>query len=93
MPMELQSKLLRVLQDGTFRRIGDSGLRHVNTRIIACTNIEPEEAVRNKELRVDLYYRLNVVSLRVPPLRERRSDIPALLDHFIAMYNGRLEAE
>lgn len=90
MPMELQSKLLRVLQDGTFRRIGDSGLRQVNTRIIACTNIEPEEAVRNKELRVDLYYRLNVVSLRVPPLRERRSDIPALLDHFIAMYNGRL---
>lgn len=90
MPLELQSKLLRVLQDGTLRRIGDSGLRQVNTRVIACTNIEPEEAVRNKELRVDLYYRLNVVSLRIPPLRERRSDIPALLEHFIAMYNGRL---
>lgn len=90
MPLELQSKLLRVLQDGTLRRIGESGLRQVNTRVIACTNIEPEEAVRNKELRVDLYYRLNVVSLRIPPLRERKNDIPALLEHFIAMYNGRL---
>ncbi len=91
MPMELQSKLLRVLQDGTIRRVGESSLRQVDTRVIACTNVEPEEAVRNKELRVDLYYRLNVVSLKVPPLRERRSDVPQLVRHFIKLYNARLE--
>lgn len=90
MPLELQSKLLRVLQDGALRRVGDSGLRQVDTRVIACTNIEPEEAVRAKELRVDLYYRLNVVSLKIPPLRERKSDIPSLLEHFVALYNGKL---
>ncbi|HMM19507.1 MAG TPA: sigma 54-interacting transcriptional regulator [Selenomonadales bacterium] len=90
MPLELQSKLLRVLQDGTLRRIGDSRLRQVDTRVIACSNVDPEEAVRRKELRVDLYYRLNVVSLRVPSLRERKSDIPALTHHFVGLYNNRL---
>lgn len=90
MPMELQSKLLRVLQDGILRRIGDNSLRKVDTRIITCTNVDPEEAVRKKELRVDLYYRLNVVSLWVPPLRERKSDIPALTDYFINAYNARM---
>ena len=90
MPMELQSKLLRVLQDGTLRRLGDNKIRQVDVRIIACMNVDPEEAVRNKELRIDLYYRLNVVSLTVPPLRERRSDIPALTAHFIQMYNRKL---
>lgn len=90
MPMELQSKLLRVLQDGSLRRIGDTNLKEVDTRIITCTNVDPEEAVQNKELRIDLYYRLNVVSLRVPPLRERKSDIPCLVNHFIKMYNARL---
>lgn len=90
MPLELQSKLLRVLQDGTLRRVGESMLRQVDTRVIACTNVEPEEAVRNKELRVDLYYRLNVVSLKIPPLRERKADIPPLIRHFIKLYNARL---
>lgn len=90
MPMELQSKLLRVLQDGSLRRVGDTHVREVNTRIITCTNVDPEEAVRNKELRIDLYYRLNVVSLRVSPLRERKSDIPCLADHFIRIYNAKL---
>lgn len=90
MPLELQSKLLRVLQDGTLRRIGDSRLRQVDTRVIACSNVDPEEAVRRKELRVDLYYRLNVVSMRVPPLRERKSDIPALTNHFVNLYNNRM---
>jgi arginine utilization regulatory protein len=90
MPLELQGKLLRVLQDGVLRRIGDSKIRQVDTRIIACTNVDPEDAVRKKELRVDLYYRLNVVSLTVPPLRERKSDIPALTHHFIKMYNSRI---
>lgn len=90
MPMELQSKLLRVLQEGVLRRVGDSKVRPIDTRVIACTNIDPEEAVRSKELRLDLYYRLNVVSLRVPPLRERKTDIPALTNYFINMYNRRL---
>jgi len=90
MPMELQSKLLRVLQEGAVRRVGDTRMRPVDTRIVACTNVEPEKAVQKKELRIDLYYRLNVVSLRVPPLRERKSDIPALTDYFIKMYNNKL---
>lgn len=90
MPMELQSKLLRVLQDGTFRRLSDNKLREVDTRVIACTNVDPQEAVRKKELRVDLYYRLNVVALKVPSLRERKSDISSLVEHFIMMYNAKM---
>jgi len=90
MPIELQGKLLRVLQDGTLRRIGDNKLKQIDARIIASMNIDPEEAVRNKELRLDLYYRLNVVSLTVPPLRERKSDILLLANHFINMYNTKL---
>jgi len=89
MPLELQSKLLRVLQDGTVRRIGDSKSRQVDTRIISCTNVNPEEAVRNKELRLDLYYRLNVVTLKVPPLREHKEDISMLTRHFVSMYNRK----
>jgi len=90
MPLELQSKLLRVLQDGNLSRLGDNHLRKVNTRIIACCNVDPEEAVRRKELRVDLYYRLNVVFIKVPPLIERKEDIPALVAHFIKLYNNQL---
>ena len=90
MPMELQSKLLRVLQDGTLRRLGDNKVRQVDTRIITCMNVDPDEAVRNKELRIDLYYRINAVSITVPPLRERRSDIPALTDYFINLYNRKM---
>ncbi len=90
MPMELQSKLLRVLQDGTVRRIGDTKSRQADVRVIACLNVDPEAAVRNKELRLDLYYRLNVVSITVPPLREHKKDIPILTNHFINMYNRKL---
>lgn len=93
MPMELQSKLLRVLQDGMFRRVGDNRTRQVDVRIIACCNVDPEAAVRRRELRVDLYYRLNVVSLHIPPLRERKSDIPALIKHFIEIYNDQIGCE
>lgn len=93
MPLELQGKLLRVLQEGNIRRVGDTKLIQLNTRIITCTNIDPEEAIKNKELRVDLYYRLNVVSLRVPSLRERKSDIPVLTEHFIKLYNQRLDRQ
>ncbi len=88
MPVELQGKMLRVLQDGTFRRIGDNRLREVNVRVIASTNVDPLEAVREQHLRLDLYYRLNVVSLRIPPLRERPDDIMLLTEHFIEEYKG-----
>lgn len=91
MPLELQCKLLRVLQEGTIRCLSDIKLRPVNVRIIACMNVDPEEAVRNKELRIDLYYRLNVVSINVPPLRNRKKDIPALTDSFIKRYNETFE--
>ena len=87
MPVELQGKLLRVLQDGSFRRIGDHRLREVNVRVIASTNVDPMEAVREQHIRLDLYYRLNVVSLRIPPLRERPADIMLLTRSFINEYN------
>jgi len=90
MPLELQSKILRFLQEGTFRRVGDIKLQKVNVRIIACSNIEPLEAVKLKQLRNDLYYRLNVIYLQIPPLRERMSDIPMLIDYFISHYNKKL---
>lgn len=93
MPIELQGKLLRVLQEGTVRRLGDSKIWKVNTRVIATTNIDPEEAVAQKELRRDLYYRLNVVSLKVPPLRERNSDIIILTNYFIHLYNEKLNRQ
>ena len=87
MPIELQAKLLRVLQDGCVRRIGDAGTVYVDVRVIAATSTIPMDAVRSGSLREDLYYRLNVVSLRMPLLRERKDDIPLLIDHFIDMYN------
>ncbi|HEY3425176.1 MAG TPA: sigma 54-interacting transcriptional regulator, partial [Negativicutes bacterium] len=93
MPIELQTRLLRVLQDGSLRRVGDTKLRKVDARVIACTNVDPEEAVRQKKLRIDLYYRLNVVSLWVPPLRERKSDIPALTEYFITLYNAKFGSQ
>ena len=87
MPIELQAKLLRVLQDGYVRRIGDLNTVNVDVRIIAATSKNPLDAVKSNQLREDLYYRLNVVSLRIPPLRERKDDIMLLVDHFIQKYN------
>jgi arginine utilization regulatory protein len=87
MPLDLQPKILRVLQDGNVRRVGDLDVRPVNVRVIASTNLDPMEAVRKKSLREDLYYRIAVISLRIPPLRERRDDIPSLAGHFVAKYN------
>ncbi|GAB4177422.1 MAG: sigma 54-interacting transcriptional regulator [Calditrichia bacterium] len=79
----MQLQLLRVLQEGTFVRVGDSISRQVDVRIIAATNKNLEEAVQKGEFREDLYYRLNVIPIEVPPLRERREDIPFLVQHFI----------
>lgn len=90
MDVELQAKLLRVLQDGVIRRIGGRKAINVDVRVIASTNEDPLDAVKKGILREDLNYRLNVISLRVPPLRERREDIPILVDYFIRMYNDKL---
>ncbi len=79
----LQARLLRVLEAGTFRRVGGTRDIHVDVRIIAATNRNLEHMVRDGRFRDDLYYRINVVSILVPPLRERREDIPQLVDHFM----------
>jgi len=84
MPLELQAKLLRVLQEKEITRTGGSTTIQVNARIVAATNHDLKEKVRNKEFREDLYYRLNVVPLELPPLRNRREDIPSLVEFFVA---------
>ncbi|MFM1653347.1 sigma-54 interaction domain-containing protein [Brevibacillus sp. B_LB10_24] len=85
--LPLQAKLLRALQEKSIRRIGDTKDRSMNVRIIAAINEDPIEAISNQQLRKDLYYRLGVVTLFIPPLRERREDIPLLTQHFIQKYN------
>lgn len=82
MPLNLQTKLLRVLQDGTFERLGESIPRKVNVRIISATNIDIKNAIANKTFRQDLFYRLNNLQIHLPPLRERKSDIYFLANHF-----------
>ncbi|MEN8346848.1 sigma 54-interacting transcriptional regulator, partial [Acinetobacter baumannii] len=81
-PLELQSKLLRVLQEGTFERIGEEKTRHVDVRIIAATNRNLKEEVKLKNFREDLYFRLNVFPIYSPALRDRKEDIPLLVSHF-----------
>jgi len=82
----IQLKLLRVLQEKVFERVGESFPRKVDVRMIACTNRNLKEKVRRGEFREDLYYRLNVVRLTIPPLRDRRADIPLLADFFCKRY-------
>jgi two-component system response regulator AtoC len=85
----LQAKLLQVLQDGEFSRLGGEADVRVDARIIAATNRNLEEAVSNGEFREDLYYRLNVVTIQIPPLRDRIDAIPLLVEHFLHMYNAQ----
>jgi two-component system response regulator AtoC len=82
----LQAKLLQVLQDGQFSRLGGEADLQVDTRIIAATNRDLEASVRDGSFREDLFYRLNVVTIRIPPLRERPDEIVGLTDHFLALY-------
>jgi transcriptional regulator with PAS, ATPase and Fis domain len=89
----VQAKLLRVLEDKTFRRIGENKTTKVDIRILAATNRTLAEAVSTREFREDLYYRLNVVSVHMPPLRARRSDIPLLAEHFLRKYAERDEKQ
>ncbi|MFS0863240.1 sigma-54 interaction domain-containing protein [Fredinandcohnia sp. 179-A 10B2 NHS] len=93
MPLELQSRLLRVLEDGLVRRIGSPKAFQVDVRVIVALNKLPSECVKDNELRPDLYYRLNVFSLEIPPLRERLEDIPFLVDYFIASYNHSFQKD
>jgi Nif-specific regulatory protein len=85
---QLQVKLLRVLQEREFERVGDTQTVKVDCRVIAATNLDLQEAVAKNEFREDLFYRLNVVSVYLPPLRNRREDIPRLIDHFLDKYNA-----
>lgn len=89
LPLHLQPKLLRVLQEGSFHRLGGKELVKVNFRLIAATNKNLEEMMTDRRFREDLYYRLNVIPIHLPPLRERREDIPILIDQRLLQY-GRL---
>ena len=89
LPLALQAKLLHVLQDFRFSRLGGLAMIAVDARVIAATNRDLEVAMRQGEFREDLYYRLNVVEIRVPPLRERREEIPTLAAWFLAKFNAQ----
>ncbi|MDV2467471.1 sigma 54-interacting transcriptional regulator [Acinetobacter chinensis] len=83
-----QAALLRMLQEGEFERVGDQQTRKVDVRIVAATNEDLEQAVKNGKFRADLYYRLNIFPVMIPPLRERREDIPLLISHFLARFEN-----
>ena len=87
MSINLQAKLLRVLENSTFRRVGGTADIKVDVRIISATNQDIKEEISAGRFREDLYYRLNVVPLHIPPLRERKEDIPMLVEHFLKKFS------
>jgi formate hydrogenlyase transcriptional activator len=90
-PLELQAKLLRVLQEGEFERLGSNQTQRVHVRLVAATNVDLLKLVSEKRFRSDLYYRLNVFPIPVPPLRDRAEDIPLLVRHFVSKYAARMQ--
>jgi transcriptional regulator with GAF, ATPase, and Fis domain len=90
LPLETQAKLLRVLEEQAFERVGGAQTLRGNVRVIAATNRDLEEAVKRGSFRADLYYRLNIFPIHLPPLRERREDIPTLADHFVGKFARRM---
>jgi formate hydrogenlyase transcriptional activator len=93
MPLELQPKLLRTLQEHTYERLGSARTKSIDVRLVAATNCDLEQLVEEKQFRRDLYYRLNVFPIRIPPLRERREDIPSLVHHFAQKYARRMDKQ
>jgi two-component system response regulator AtoC len=91
LPLSLQVKLLRVLQENEIRRVGDSKSLKIDARVVAATSKNLEEEVRKGRFREDLYYRLNVMTIKIPPLRDRTEDIPLLCKHFIGRFNEILD--
>jgi formate hydrogenlyase transcriptional activator len=92
-PIEIQPKLLRALQEREFERLGSTRTKKVDVRLVAATNRDLEKMIENREFRSDLYYRLNVFPIRIPPLRERPEDIPLLVRYFAQKYGRRMEKQ
>jgi DNA-binding NtrC family response regulator len=89
MPIELQPKLLRVLEGRSYRQVGSSREEEVDFRLICATNRDPQKAVQEGMLREDLLYRINTITIEIPPLRKRNEDIPLLVDHFIKQFQEK----
>lgn len=87
LPLQMQPQLLRIIEDGSYERIGETITRNVNVRIISATNVNIEEAIKVGKFRQDLFYCLNTVTIEIPPLRDRKEDIPFLVEHFLNKYS------